>query len=389
MHQKPHYVYIAFDVFPSQKGAATHINHCLNALQNTYPAGMLICLGNDEMPSFQFDAERNLYVYRFKEKIQNFLGRTQSFQETVSRLLQLPIASQVSLVHFRDVWSALGTQSVPGSFKTVYEVNALAHLELPNRYPSASAVVLQKIKQLEQQCIHHCNSIITPSEVTKQFLIKNFNTPSAKITVIPNGVTLYPTTPLLKTKTTPYILYFGAFQKWQGIKTLFKGFKELKDLDLRLVLCASVPKKRVQIYHTLAKDLGIFDRIDWYYELDKTRLAKLIKGAFLSVAPLASCDRNIIQGCNPLKVLESMSYATPVVASKLPVTESLIQDEETGFLVPADRPQLLGRKIRSLYQEKQQVKKVGQNARKLIQEKYLWKDQEIKMKQLYQMLTDV
>ncbi len=249
--------------------------------------------------------------------------------------------------------------------------------------------MLQKIKQLEHHCIHHCTSIITPSTVTKQFIITSFDAPKDKITIVPNGVTQYQPTPLSQQQTSPYILYFGAFQKWQGIKTLFKAFKELKDLDLRLVLCASVPQKRIAIYHTLAEDLGILDRIDWYYELDKEQLALIIQEAFLSVAPLAACNRNIIQGCNPLKVLESMSYATPVVASKLPVTECLISDGKTGFLVPADRPQLLGRKLRSLYEQENLVQKVGRNAKKLIEEKYLWKDQEAKMKALYRTLTYV
>ena len=84
-----------------------------------------------------------------------------------------------------------------------------------------------------------------------------------------------------------------------------------------------------------------------------------------------------------------MSYATPVVASKLPVTECLISDGKTGFLVPADRPQLLGRKLRSLYEQENLVQKVGRNAKKLIEEKYLWKDQEAKMKALYRTLTYV
>jgi len=383
MTQKPEYAYIAFDVFPSQKGAATHINHCLKALQNTYSAGLLICLGNDEMPTFQYDAERKLYVYRFKEKIRNFLERTQKFQKTITSLLQLPIASDVQLVHFRDVWGGLAALGANRKFKTVFEVNAFSHLELPNRYPDISPAVLEKIKNLEKECISKSNTIITPSFITKDFIMKTFNTKTSKIHVIPNGVTIYETR-LQKSKTKKsYVLYFGAFQKWQGIKTLFKAFKELNDIDMRLMLCASVPQKRTEVYHELAQAIGIYERIDWFYELDKTELAQKIEAAFLTVAPLAACNRNILQGCNPLKVLESMGYGTPVVASKLPVIEHLIEDNQTGFLVPPDRPQSLGRRIRSLYEQQKVVKEVGNRAKNKIQEKYLWEHQEKKMKKLY------
>lgn len=383
MTNKPEYVYIAFDVFPSQKGAATHIEHCLKALQNTFSAGLLVCLGNDDMPSFQYDAARKLYVYRFKEKIKNFLARTEKFEHTISKLLQSPIASEVKLVHFRDVWCGLAAFSANQKYQTVYEVNAFSHLELPNRYSNVSPAVLQKIKKLEESCIAQSAVIMTPSEVTKNFIISTFKTNPNKITVIPNGVTMYDIESPKTKQDANYILYFGAFQKWQGIKTLFKAFKELDDVDLRLMLCTAVPQKRVAVYHQLALDIGIAERIDWHYELDKVTLAKKITGAFLTVAPLSACDRNIIQGCNPLKVLESMSYGTPVVASKLPVIEHLIEDNETGFLVAPDRPQLLGRKIRRLYEQQKLVKEVGRNAKKNIEEKYLWEDQEAKMKKLY------
>ncbi|MFS4491829.1 glycosyltransferase family 4 protein [Maribacter sp. 2308TA10-17] len=381
MTPKPEYAYIAFDVFPSQKGAATHIDHCLKALQNTFATGILICLGTEEMPSFQYDSERKLYVYRFKEKIRNFLERTQQFQNTVTKLLQLPLAEYVKLVHFRDVWGGVASLNTNVKFHTVFEVNAFSHLELPNRYSNSSPAALAKIKKLEKRCLLDSTAIITPSPITKSFMVKTFDTNPKKITVIPNGVSIFKTK-----KNTPksrYILYFGAFQKWQGIKTLFKAFKELNDLDLRLMLCSSVPQKRIEVYQDLARDIGIFERIDWFFELNKKELAQKIKDAFLTVAPLTACNRNIVQGCNPLKVLESMSYGTPVVASKLPVIEHLIEDGETGFLVPPDRPQLLGRRIRTLMEREKLVGQVGSKAKKSIEEKYLWEDQELKMKNLY------
>lgn len=381
MTPKPEYVYIAFDVFPSQKGAATHINHCLKALQQTFSTGLLICLGTDDMPSFQYDDERKLYVYRFKEKIQNFLGRTQKFQETIVDLLQLSIASELKLVHFRDVWGGQAVFNSNQQYRTVYEVNAFSHLELPNRYLNISTAVLEKIKKLEHSCILASTAIITPSKITKDFIIATFDIIPTKITVIPNGVSIHKTKQSKDKKG--YILYFGAFQKWQGVKTLFKAFKELNDLDLRLMLCSSVPQKRVEVYQRLAQVIGISERIDWFYELDKPELAQKISDAFLTVAPLTACDRNIIQGCNPLKVIESMSYGTPVVASNLPVIDELIEDNQTGFLVPPDRPKLLGRRIRMLYEQKRTVEEIGINAKKNIEEKYLWEDQEVKMKNLY------
>ncbi len=388
MISKPEYAYIAFDVFPSKKGAATHINHCLKALQNTFKTGLLICIGNDDMPVFQFDKERNLYVYRWKEKVLNFLERTQKFQANVSAFLQMPLCDTIKLIHFRDIWGGIPALNSNLNCKTVFEVNALSHIELPNRYPNISASVLQKTEKLEQYCIAKCDVIITPSQVTKQLIKTHFKAICSKINVIPNGVTYYPTTGLDSKKNTsqPYILYFGALQKWQGIKTLLKALKELDDLNTRLVICASVPKKRTETYQDFAVNIGVAHKIDWFYELEKQDLALKIKNAMLSVAPLTLCDRNIVQGCNPLKVLESMAYATPVIASNIPVVCELITDTKTGYLITPDRPELLGRKIRALLETPNQLKKIGLNGKKEIEKKYLWTYQEAKMTTIYKTL---
>ena len=387
MNPKPEYVYIAFDVFPSQKGAATHINHCLKALQNTFKTGLLICLGNDDMPTFQYDKKRHLYVFRWKEKIVNFLKRTQQFQIKVNTILNLPLCDNIKLVHFRDIWGGIPVIQNKANYKIIFEVNAFQHIELPNRYPSISAHVLEKIKILEHVCITNANSIITPSHVTQNFICSNYNIENKRINVVPNGVTIYDTIIPSPDKAShsPYLLYFGAMQKWQGIKTLFRALKELNDIEIRLLICASVPEKRTLIYHELAQSIGVAHKIDWLYQLNKQDLAKKIINAQLSVAPLAACNRNTVQGCNPLKIIESLAYGTPVVASNLPVVREII-DDKTGFLIPPDRPELLGRKIRALLEQPKILKQVGDKGKQKIKKNYLWKYQEAKIKTIYQNL---
>ena len=168
---KPAYIYIAFDLFPSQKGAATHINHCLKALQNTFDVGVLICLGNDDMPAVQFDKERNIFVYRFKEKVLNFLERTTKFKAFVAKIIALPVFEQIQLVHFRDIWGGIPVLTSGKSFKTVFEVNSFASIELPSRYPQITQNTLHKIAELEQQCITKSSAIITPSLITKNYIV--------------------------------------------------------------------------------------------------------------------------------------------------------------------------------------------------------------------------
>ncbi len=386
MITKPEYIYIAFDLFPSYKGSSTHINHCLKALQKTYDTGLLICLGNEEMPTFQFDKERDLYVYRWKDKVINFLERTQEFQMRIAEILSLPLCEKVKIIHFRDVWGGIPAIKTASHIKKVFEINAFPSLELPNRYPNISQSVIKKIKNLERLCVLNSNVIITPSQTTKHYIISLFDVKKDKLIVIPNGVSIKRVNPLKKSNKKDYVLYFGALQKWQGIKTLFKAFKELQDLECRLMICSSVSEKRALDYKILAKSIGVDDKIDWFYELDKTSLATHINNALFTIAPLTSCDRNLVQGCNPLKIIESMAYGKSVIASDIPVVREIIENKKTGFLIPPDRPELLGRKIRELIEKPERANLVGERGRKLIKDKYLWSHQEEKMKLMYQNL---
>ncbi|MGX2953608.1 glycosyltransferase [Shewanella sp. JL219SE-S6] len=56
------------------------------------------------------------------------------------------------------------------------------------------------------------------------------------------------------------------------------------------------------------------------------------------MAPLTPCRRNMLQGCCPLKVLESMACGTAVIASDLPVIRELVTHEKHGLLVPPPGP---------------------------------------------------
>lgn len=382
MQSKPEYVYIAFDVFPSKKGASTHINHCLKALQNTFDVGLLICLGTDEMPQFQYDENRNLYVYRWKGKVVNFLERTQAFQKTILQFLQGDFCNNIKLVHFRDVWGGIPAIKALKTAKKIFEINAFPSIELPYRYPQLHQGIIHKIEQLEAQCITSVDKIITPSDVTRNYILKTFSISENHVKTIANGVTMYSTS-ATNSHTKPYILYFGAVQRWQGIKTLFKALKEVKDIELSLMMCIAVPEKKANHIKKLAAHIGVSTQIEWFFELDKETLAEKIKAATCTIAPLAACNRNLKQGCNPLKIIESMVYGIPVIASDIPVVHALIEDNKTGFLVPPDRPELLGRKIRTLLEDITILKEVGERAKKKVQHHFLWEYQEAKMKELY------
>ena len=68
----------------------------------------------------------------------------------------------------------------------------------------------------------------------------------------------------------------------------------------------------------------------------------IIAQADVCVAPLAYNDRNVTQGCCPIKVIEYMACARPIVAANLPVVRELVRDDVDALLFTPDDPAELG-----------------------------------------------
>jgi glycosyltransferase involved in cell wall biosynthesis len=377
-------LYAAFDIFPSSKGAATHIHHFLTAHQEFFAEKgvWLHCLADEKHPLWQ--QENQVSITRFAPTTTNFLSRTGEYAQYFSQLLQK--STKLELCHFRDIWSGLPILQTRPTTPKIFEVNALSSVELPFRYPLNSSTI-SKLQELEKICLTESQNIVVPSLVLQQYLIKN-GVPQSKIFVIPNGADIPPILPKPTESPDTYIMYFGALQSWQGVDVLLKAFAQLKDKEnLYLVIASAVKEKFTKNFHKLAEKLQIQDKICWLYQLDKKNLAAWLQHALLTVAPLTECSRNLQQGCCPLKILESMACGVPVVASDMPVTRELIRHGEDGYLVRADRPFELGRSLRILLEEKNWRENLGAAAQQKIVQNFTWELQNKKLKEVFALAT--
>jgi len=363
-------LYAAFDRFPSRKGAAIHIDRFARALFETFGGGALLVLGGPDLPLHQ--VEGSVEIARFAREVPNFLERALRFGDWVSRAIDRMDGS-LELCHFRDPWAGAPIALRPQrKYAVVYEVNALPSIELPTLYPALGSRTLEKIRRMEMDCCAATDLLVTPSHTTAH-LLSSLGIETKKIEVIPNGADL--DAPAARPEDAPemYILYFGAAQSWQGIDTLLRAFARLADFaSLRLVFCASRDSRSWRAHERLATKLGVAERIVWKYALEEPELARWRQHALVSVAPLTDSPRNVVQGCAPLKILESMASGTAVVASDVAPVRELIRDRENGWLVHPDRPAELARAIRILVEHPERARELGASARRTIEERFTW-----------------
>ena len=379
-------LYAAFDRFPSRKGSAVHTDRFARTLFDHAGGGMLYVLGGNGLPPYQLESP--VEIVRYSREAEHLLERATGFGARLSELLER-LAPTLRLAHFRDPWGGLPiVEPDERPYTTVYEVNGLPSIELPFLYPAMPPSLLRQIAAFEQRCLDRADAVITPSALTAQRLLDR-GVETERLHVIPNGADV-PAAPAPPPPDAParYLLYFGALQTWQGVDTALRAFARLTDLsDLELVVCASVHERRAKPYRKLAERLGVSDRVRWFHALPENELASWREHATVSLAPLRDCSRNSLQGCSPLKILESMAAGVPVVASDLPPVRELMADGEQGRLVAADRPGELARAIRVLLDYPERMAAMGAAGRAQVAERFTWERSTERLRQLYDAIS--
>ena len=114
----------------------------------------------------------------------------------------------------------------------------------------------------------------------------------------------------------------------------------------------------------------------------------LVTLAGVVVAPLLANDRNTVQGCCPLKVLEAMASGVPLIASDLPVVRALARDGEHALLVRPGSGKAIKDAMLRLGAEPGLRTQLADAARRRIESMFTWRRSGAALVELYrEMLT--
>ncbi|MDZ7340997.1 MAG: glycosyltransferase, partial [candidate division KSB1 bacterium] len=87
-----------------------------------------------------------------------------------------------------------------------------------------------------------------------------------------------------------------------------------------------------------------------------------------------------------VSILEAMASGKPVVATQIKGNNELVIDGETGFLVPAKNPQMVGEKVLSLLMNRTLAQKMGLKGYQRVRENFSIENTVSKINQLYDTL---
>lgn len=382
-------LYSAFDVVPSPKGASTHITHFVRGLVGAGHELQLITPGTAELP--ERDEYEGAQMLRVPAAgAQSFLQRAVAFGEAVQA--HLATAPPYQVAHYRSIWSGLGLAQAKAErgYKTLYEVNGLPSIELKYHYPALrGSALLRKVRAQELATLALSDLIVCPSVVTRHYL-ESLGVPPERIEVIPNGVSprLFPATPLPAPRACPVLLYVGTLADWQGLELLLEALPRLlAEGPVRLHI---VGRGRRRQRKTLLKQIrkrGLSEHVFLAEAVPHHLIPEVIAAADICVAPLAPNDRNVTQGCCPIKVLEYMAVGRPQVASNLPVVRELVREEQEALLYAPGDAEELAMQLRRLLEDRALAERLGRSAARRARSHFTWQQAQAQLVTLYERLV--
>ena len=363
-------LYAAFDVVPAPKGASRHITAFTRALVAAGHDVTLFTVGLADMPPT--DEYAGARIIRHYSAERNFLRRAILFGEAVWEHLH---DERYELVHFRDIWS--GTAAIrmrehgDGDYRTLFEVNGLPSVELKYHYPALRDSELpHKLRAQERELLAASDAIVCVSQVTAIYL-RSMGAAEERLNVIPNGIdpALFAPRP---SPPSACLVYVGTLTEWQGVATLIAAMPAIlaahPDAELRLIGPA---KSRYRKGLTkLAAKLGL-DMVHFVEPVPPEQVNDHLQDAAVCIAPLTYNDRNVAQGCCPIKVLEYAAAGRPIVAADLPVVRELLNEDEALFFRPDDADDL-ARKVNCLLSAPQEGQEMGRRAAQRIRAEFTW-----------------
>jgi len=214
----------------------------------------------------------------------------------------------------------------------------------------------------------------------------------APIEVVPNGVDLnnlkskISNLPAgeagLKNKEEKIIITTSRLVYKNGVDVLIRAISNLKSLpageagknsNIKLwILGSGSEEKKLK---NLAKELKVEEVVQFLGHIEPGKVYEYLMEADIFVRPSRT------EGLGS-SFLEAMGAGLPVIGTAVGGIPDFLKDGETGLFCKVDDPKDLAEKIKKLITDEEFAKRIAENGRRLVLEKYNWDDIAKRMKNL-------
>lgn len=281
--------------------------------------------------------------------------------------------NKIEIVHNNTIYPSLI------NFKKIKKVNTIHHLL---SYEPKNKGLISKIrgildKKIEKLFLNKSDKLIAVSLLTKKAILNinpNFN---KKLFFIPEGIdtNLFKKTNNIirkkyKIKDKETLLFFpgGARSKRKGAEIAFNALNLLKKEGINFKCLISGKSREIgwkKDFNALIKENDLSNELILLGELSYKNLPEYYSASDIVIFP------SLFEGFG-IPILESMACSKPIITSKTGEAQNIIKNGTNGFLIDIGDNIELSNKLKFLIENPKLRKKIGENGRTLIEQKYSW-----------------
>ena len=209
--------------------------------------------------------------------------------------------------------------------------------------------------------------IITVSEISAADTMRVFKLPEDKVRVVPNGIDtgVFKRLDHIEKEPDSIVMVGNTEDRKKGIVFLLEAIRLLRDdVDVKLSI---VDRQGDYTKHApkLVRENGLEDIVTFTGRLSVDELVRRYSVSQIAVTA------SVYEGFG-LPCAEAMSCGTPVIATRAGALPEIVGSDGAGILVPPADPPALAAAIRRLLADEPLRQRMGEAARKRIEESFSW-----------------
>jgi PEP-CTERM/exosortase A-associated glycosyltransferase len=262
---------------------------------------------------------------------------------------------------------------------TVYEMRGIWEDSHTSRYGlSRTSLRYRGVRRLENIALRGTDHCVVISEALRDEVVDR-GVQRDRITIVPNGVDCEyfrpgdPNSDLaMRIGTVDSVVfgYVGYFFQYEGLDLLFEAFSVLAREFPKLKLLLVGDGELMPVLKRMTQEQGLGDRVVFTGRVSHDEVLEYYRLFDFLVLPRRLGRESTL--VTPLKPLEIMAMAKPLVASNVGGHLEIVQDAVNGLIFESDEVESLVEKCRLLVMQESLRRELGAKARKWVEDHRDW-----------------
>lgn len=255
-----------------------------------------------------------------------------------------------------------------------YEMRGLWELTRVSREPDyEDSQAYRQGLGLESLVARHADRLLVISEQLGVYVQENWGVPAERLTLLPNCIDPARIAPAHNQRTEPMTIgYAGSLMSYEGLDTLIKAISLLAErrVDVRAHIVGDGESKGALEEQT--QRLGLSDHIRFWGRLTPESARDIVGRCAMVCIP-----RKPFKVCElipPIKLVEALAMAKPVIVPDLPVFRDELGDDPAGWFFKAGDAVDLALVIDGAFKDNVKLAALGARAREYAITKRCWQD---------------